>query len=108
MVMLNDKIVGVFSERDFARKAILKDLANPSTKVSQMMSRQVYYMDSSRTMIDCMTLMTEKRVRHLPVIENDAPVGIISIGDVVNSIIKDQKSEIHDLENYITGGGYGA
>jgi CBS domain-containing protein len=104
LVMEGGKIVGVFSERDFARKVLIHGVEINKTKVSEMMSRTIYVIDPNKTMADCMAVMTQKRIRHLPVIENTKLIGIISIGDVVNQIIRDQKNEIDFLEDYITGG----
>ncbi len=106
MVMKDNAVVGVFSERDLARNMAHKGFSNPNIPVSEMMSRQVYYVNPTMTMVDCMKFMTEKRIRHLPVMENNKLVGVVSIGDVVNSIIQDQESEIKDLENYIIGGTF--
>jgi len=104
LVMEGGKIVGVFSERDFARKVLIHGVDINATKVSEMMSRTIYVIDPNKTMADCMAVMTQKRIRHLPVIENTRLIGIISIGDVVNQMIRDQKNEIDFLEDYITGG----
>jgi CBS domain-containing protein len=101
---------GIFSERDFVRKIIIKGRAMESTKVREIMTSRVLYVDPSTTLSGCMNLMTEKRVRHLPVIEGDKPVGIVSIGDVVKAILREQEllisrqaSEIGQLERYISG-----
>ncbi|MBU0507083.1 CBS domain-containing protein [bacterium] len=106
LVMEDNNIVGIFSERDFARKVLVQGLAKPTTKISQMMSPEVLCISPDRSMPDCMNLMTNKRIRHLPVIENDKVMGIVSIGDIVNRVIMDQKTDITVLEDYITG-GYG-
>ena len=101
-----DKLVGVFSERDYARKVILKGRSSKDTLVSELMSDLVYYVSPEHTINDCMTIMTAKRIRHIPVIDEGKLMGIITIGDVVNSMISEQNTTIRDLENYITGGAH--
>ncbi|MBU0507082.1 CBS domain-containing protein [bacterium] len=103
LVMEDNNIVGIFSERDFARKVLVQGLAKPTTKISQMMSPEVLCISPDRTMPDCMNLMTNKRIRHLPVLENDKLIGLVSIGDVVNRVIMDQTTDINALKDYITG-----
>ena len=97
------EVVGVVSERDCARKLALLDRLAKETPVRQIMTDQVICVDSKQTMDGCMALMTEKRVRHLPVLENGQLAGIISIGDVVKAIIEHQESTIEQLEHYIKG-----
>jgi CBS domain-containing protein len=106
-VVEGEKLVGVISERDYARKVILKGKSSLDTPVSEIMTPRVFFVNPNQKMIDCMELMTEKRVRHLPVVEDDRLVGIISIGDVLKEIISEQETYIKDLENYIDGRGYG-
>jgi CBS domain-containing protein len=106
LVMQDESIVGIFSERDFARKVLVQGLAKPTTKIAEMMSSEVLCISPDRSMPECMNLMTNKRIRHLPVLENNEIMGIISIGDVVNRVIMDQETDIHVLEDYIIG-GYG-
>jgi CBS domain-containing protein len=108
LVMDCDEVVGVFSERDYARKVILKGKSSKSTFVAELMSTPVFYIEPDKTIEDCMALMTAKRMRHLPVIEKGALLGLVSIGDVVNALITAQKVTIRDLENYITGNEYAA
>jgi signal-transduction protein with cAMP-binding, CBS, and nucleotidyltransferase domain len=98
------KLVGVFSERDYARKVILKGRSSKETLVSELMTDLVYYVSPDHTVNDCMAIMTAKHIRHIPVIDEGSLVGIITIGDVVNSMISEQNITIRDLENYITGG----
>jgi CBS domain-containing protein len=103
-------IQGLFSERDFVRKIIIKGRAMETTKVKEIMTSRVLYVAPETTLSDCMNLMTEKRVRHLPVLEGDKPIGIVSIGDVVKAILRQQElvinrqaAELGQLERYTTG-----
>lgn len=102
-----DKIVGIFSERDYARKVILKGKSSKHTKVKEMMTATVYYVKPGNYLRECLELMTKKRTRHLPVMEDDKLIGLVSIGDIVNRIISEQKTKINYLENYIVGSDYG-
>jgi len=105
LVVLNgEAVVGLLSERDYARKVILHGKSSKEMQVREIMTAKVYYMRPEQTLQDCMAQMTDKRVRHLPVLEGTRLVGIISIGDVVKEIIADHESTIKLLENYITGG----
>lgn len=97
------KLVGIFSERDYARKIVLLGKSSLDTPVRDVMTKNVVYIDSGQSMVDCMEIMTEKRIRHLPVMEDENLIGVISIGDVVKAIISDQEFIIRQLENYITG-----
>lgn len=106
LVIEEGKLIGIFSERDYARKVILKGRSSKETSVRELMTSPVVYIRPERSIQDCMALMTEKRVRHLPVMENDQLLGIITIGDVVKRIIEEQEVTINDLSNYITGDGY--
>ena len=103
LVMDRATLVGIFTERDYARNVVLKGRSSPQTLVRDIMSTQVAYVAPDDTVEDCMALMTEKRVRHLPVLEDEAVVGVISIGDLVKSIIDDQHFTIDQLETYIRG-----
>lgn len=107
MVLDGNKLVGIFSERDYARKLILHGKSSKESKVQDFMSTSLYTVSPSDSIYHCMALMTDKRVRHLPVLDQNEIVGLISIGDVVNAIISEQKAIIKDLEDYITGSGYG-
>jgi len=100
------KLMGVFSERDYARKVILQGRSSKDTLVSELMTALVYYVSPEHTINECMAIMTAKHIRHIPVIDDGALVGIVTIGDVVNSLISEQNITIRDLENYITGGAH--
>ena len=103
LVVEGERLVGVFSERDYARKVILKGKSSKEIPVREIMSTHVLYVRPQQTIEDCMALMTGKRVRHLPVMEEERLVGVISIGDVVKAIIAEQEFMIEQLQNYITG-----
>ncbi len=103
IVLKDNKVNGVFSERDFARKTVLKGKISDDTKVDELMTEALYTVKPTTRVIECMELMTDHRVRHLPVIDGDKLIGIVSIGDIVNKIIQDQKKHIKHLEDYITG-----
>jgi len=97
------RLVGIISERDYARKIILKGRSSRQTSVSEIMTRRVIYVDEDARLEECMALMTAKKVRHLPVLRNDDLVGIVSVGDLVKSIIDEQSFVIEQLERYIRG-----
>lgn len=103
LVMEDGKLKGIFSERDYARKVILKGKSSKETPVGELMTKKVFYMDPQKSINDCMAMMTAKRIRHVPVIEDNQVMGIVTIGDVVNQIISEQEVTINHLENYITG-----
>ncbi len=106
-VVEGEKLVGVISERDYARKVVLKQRSSLQTPVSEIMTPRVFSVQLDQKMTECMAIMSEKRVRHIPVMDGDQLVGIISIGDVLKEIISAQETYIKDLENYIDGRGYG-
>jgi CBS domain-containing protein len=103
LVMDGTALVGILTERDYARNVVLKGRASPQTRVRDIMSTRVACVEPDDTVDDCMTLMTQKRVRHLPVVEDGAVVGIISIGDLVKSVMDEQRFTIHQLETYFRG-----
>ena len=97
-----DKLIGIFSERDYARKVVLKGKNSTDTKLAEVMSKEVITISSDMQIDACMQLMTDKRVRHLPVVDNGKSIGIISIGDVVRLMIDEQKHLIDELKKYIS------
>jgi CBS domain-containing protein len=103
LVTQADKLVGILTERDYTRKVALKGKSSKQTAVKEILSGQVIHVSPDHTVEDCMRLMTDHRVRHLPILEADRIVGIISIGDLVNWIITAQSSTIHQLQTYISG-----
>ncbi len=103
VVFENDRIIGLISERDYARKVILKGKHSQDIPVREIMTKEVVTVDPTLNLEKCMQLITNKRIRHLPVIENDRLAGIISIGDIVKGIITDKKFIIDQLEHYIKG-----
>ena len=105
LVMSGDKIDGILSERDIVRKVDLLGKTCAVTHVREIMTEKVLYVAPNQSLEEVMALMTEKRVRHLPVLENESLLGVISIGDVLREVIHEQKFMIGQLEHYITGGG---
>jgi len=103
LVLEDDQIVGIFSERDYARKVALMGLKSADIQVRQIMTSVVAFIDPETSIEEVMSLMTRNRIRHVPVLEEKKLVGLISIGDVVNEIISHQEFTIRQLENYITG-----
>lgn len=101
VVVEQGKPIGIFSERDYARKVILKGKLSKETSVAEIMSQPVCCVYPWSNISECMTLMTERHVRHLPVMDNEKLVGIVSIGDVVKAIITEQESMIRELEGYV-------
>jgi CBS domain-containing protein len=103
LVMDGRDLKGIVTERDYARKVIIKGRSSESTAVSEIMSTNIVTATPRQSVNDCMTLMTDRRIRHLPVVDDGEVVGLISIGDLVQAIISDQQEEIQQLEQYISG-----
>ena len=103
LVMEGERIVGIVTERDYARKIALKGRTSALTLVRDVMTTSVMFVKPSQTSEECMALMTDNRLRHLPVVKDDKLIGLISIGDLVKDIISEQKFVIEQLEHYISG-----
>jgi CBS domain-containing protein len=103
VVVEKEKVVGMFSERDYARGVVLKGRSSKDTSVGELMDSNVCYVRPEQTIDECMALFTKKRVRHLPVLEMEKLVGMVSIGDAVKQCLEDKEFHIQQLENYITG-----
>ena len=103
LVIENEELVGVISERDYARKVILKGKASKETSVREIMTSKVYYVGPDQRIEECMALMTEKSIRHLPVLDDGNLLGIVSIGDIVKAVISEQEFIIDQLEQFIMG-----
>lgn len=104
VVMEGASLMGIISERDYARKVILQGRSSKDTSCREVMTGRVFYVTPDRTLDECMALMTEKRIRHLPVLEDGSLTGIVSIGDCIKAIVSKQEFIIAQLENYIRGG----
>jgi CBS domain-containing protein len=105
LVMQDGKIAGIISERDIVRKVDILGKTSATAKVSEIMTEKVLYVNASQPIEECMALMTEKRIRHLPVLENEKLLGVISIGDVLRNAIEEREFIISQLEHYIRAGG---
>lgn len=103
LVMTGDKLVGIVSERDYARKVVLLGRSSTETRVESIMTPKVVTVTPRQDANDCMRLMTDRRIRHLPVVSGDRVVGVLSIGDLVRAVIEEQERTIADLETYIHG-----
>jgi len=104
LVIDKGKLVGIFSERDYARKVILKGKSSKETTVGELMTPEVFYAGPDDTLQESMALMTAKHIRHMPVFKDDRLIGMVTLGDVVKQIISEQKFTINELEKYISGG----
>ena len=103
LVMQGEELKGIVTERDYARKVILKGRSSETTSVEEIMTTALITAKPEQTVDECMALMTDKRIRHLPVVAGNRVIGVISIGDLVQAIISDQQEAIEQLENYISG-----
>ena len=103
LVMEGQRLVGIVSERDYARKVILQGKSSRDTPVREIMTDKVFYVRPDQTVEDCMALMTAQRIRHLPVLDDDRVIGVVSIGDLVRAVISEQEVRIQQLEQYIMG-----
>ena len=104
LVLEADRPVGILSERDYARQVILKGKTSKDTPVREIMTSRVVFVRPEQSVEECMALMTDKRIRHLPVLEANRLIGIVSVGDVVKAVISEKQFRIEQLENYITAG----
>lgn len=104
LVMEGEKVVGIFSERDYARKVILKGKSSAEMEVGEIMSKDVLYASPDDSVEKCMAIITENKIRHLPIMQDGKLLGMITSGDIINHIISRQKFEIQELKKYITGG----
>jgi len=102
LITENGKLEGIFTERDYARKVVLKGKSSKATLIGELMSRNPYNISSENTVEECMSMMNEKMIRHLPVVDNGNLVGVVSVGDLIRFIIEEQRGIIEHLENYIT------
>jgi len=103
LVMDGDKLVGIVTERDYARKVVLEGKSSREAAISEVMTTKILCVTPERTIDECMALMTDKRIRHLPVLEHKQVVGFVSIGDLVKAVISEQKILIDQLQHYISG-----
>ncbi|MBN8682995.1 MAG: CBS domain-containing protein [Chitinophagales bacterium] len=103
MVLDDERLVGIFSERDYARKGIVQGRKAKSTPIAEVMTSGLYVVTPKQSIQDCMKIMSEKHIRHLPVVEDEKVLGILSITDIVSAIMREQENRIQSLEQYITG-----
>jgi CBS domain-containing protein len=102
LIAENGKPTGIFTERDYARKVVLKGKSSKETLLGELMSRNLYSVTSESTVEDCMNMMNIKKIRHLPVVDNGTLVGVVSVGDLIRFMLEEQRGIIEHLENYIT------
>ena len=103
LVVDNEKLVGIFSERDYARKVVLRGKHAQDIQIEELMTKEVYSVTPNETVEECMAVMTAAHCRHMPVFEDQTLIGVVSIGDIVNATITEHKVKIRNLEKYITG-----
>lgn len=103
LIMQGDALLGIFTERDYARKLALKGLASADTLLADVMTARLYVVSPRQTVQECMGIMTQAKIRHLPVVDDGAVTGLVSIGDLVNATIAEQRFIIEQMENYIAG-----
>lgn len=108
LVTEGERLVGIFSERDFARKVVVDSASCNDALIEELMTRELISVRMDTALHECLTLITENRIRHLPVVEGGKLLGMLTIGDVVKHIISHLETTVRDLENYISGGGYGS
>ncbi len=107
LVVEKEMLIGVFSERDYARKVILKGKSSKNTQVREIMSESPVFAGLETSLQDCMVLMTDKQIRHLPIVNNGALLGVLSMRDIVSAIVAEQESTIEEIEEYAAGTGPG-
>ena len=103
LVTENSRVIGIITERDYSRKVVLRGRASKNTPVSEIMTKQVIFVHPEQPMEECMALMTDKHIRHLPVLDGNRLIGMVSIGDVVKAVISEKDFVIDQLTNYISG-----
>ena len=103
LVTEKSKVIGIITERDYARKVVLRGKSSKNTSVSEIMTKRLIFVQPEQPIEECMTLMTENRIRHLPVLENGKLIGMVSIGDIVKAVISEKDLLIDQLSNYISG-----
>ena len=105
LVMDNDNLVGIISERDYTRKIVLQNRSSRDTRVREIMTEKVFYMTPKQNVEECMAMMSKHHIRHMPVVENNKPIGVLSVMDVMKNVLSEKEFIITQLENYIAGAG---